>query len=356
MYVTFKNNSIGTKMIVTVQKQRHIISPESSVEVFVQSANFQFLAETSALDELIDAVNEINDNDKNDSLKDRILTKLAKKTAQKLPDTVLNTCVKYEVSSTDFSNITINLYDGAYAICNGNFADFLDLVPIGYIFPRAEAENGSIRVADVNTTNRKKYLKLVRNLLLFMHSGLTAINLLFFIPEYLLIKLLSSNFYIKTWLSGLYRKTFDEREFILKKSEERYENENTKKKRFPAALKVLIVLSVLCVIFWGITSEPDVVISEDFQAVVCFEETFVKIESGLPSDAEDVFLEDYSAYYPLADGEYDMDNFYCYIYETPDGTRYMWLKDNCTNKENKNKDYADYENPLVYKSIGMLGE
>lgn len=356
MYVTFKNNSIGTKMIVTVENQEHIINPECSVDIFFRSDKIEFLVETSALGELVDAVNEINDKDKSARLKDRILTKLAKKTAQKLPDTVLNTCVSYEVSSMDFSNITINLYDGAYAICNGNFADFLDLVPIGYIFPRAEAENGSIRVADVNATNRKKYLKLVRNLLLFMHSGLTAINLLFFIPEYLIVKLLSSNFYIKTWLSGLYRKTFDERELILKKAEERYENESTKKKRLPAALKVLIVLAVVGVIFWGITSEPDVVISEDFSSVVCFEETFVKIESGLPSDAEDVFLEDYSAYYPLADGEYDMDNYYCYIYETPDGTRYMWLKDNCTNKENKNKDYADYKNPLVYKSVGILEE
>lgn len=356
MYVTFKNNSTSEKMLVTVQNQKHIINPENSVEVFVQSANFQFLAETSALDELIDAVNEINDNDKKDNLKDRILTKLAKKTAQKLPDTVLNTTVNYEVSNTDFSNITINLYDGAYAICNGNFADFLDLVPIGYIFPRAEAENGSIRVTDVNAINRKKYLKLVRNLLLFMHSGLTAINLLFFIPEYLIVKLLSSNFYIKTCLSGLYKKTFDEREFILKKTEERYENENTKKKHFPAALKVLIILAVVCVVFWGITSEPDVVISEDFQSVVCFEETFVKIESGLPSDAEEVFLEDYNAFYPLSDGEFDMDNYYCYIYETPDGTRYMWLKDNCADEENKNKDYEDYENPLVYKSVGTWEE
>ena len=79
MYVTFKNNGTSEKMLVTVQNQKHIINPENSVEVFVQSANFQFLAETSALDELIHAVNEINDNDKKDNLKDRILTKLAKK-------------------------------------------------------------------------------------------------------------------------------------------------------------------------------------------------------------------------------------------------------------------------------------
>jgi len=357
VYITFKNNSTGAKMIVTVENQNHIINPESYVEVFCHREKVEFIAETSALDELIDAVNEIDDNDRNDSFKDRILTKLAKKTAEKLPDTVLNTRVNYEVNSTDFSNITINLYDGAYAICNGNFADFLDLVPIGYIFPRAEAENNSIRVADVNALNRKKYYKLVRNLLLFMHSGLTAINLLFFIPEYLIVKLLSSNFYIKTWLSGLYKKTFDEREFILKKSEERYENENTKKKRFSTALKTFIVIVVVCgILVWGITSEPDVVISEDFQSVVCFGETFVKTESGLPSDAKKVFLEDYNAFYSLSDGEYDVDNYYCYIYETTDGTRYMWLKDNCNNEENKDKNYEDYENPLVYKSVGILEE
>ncbi len=35
-----------------------------------------------------------------------------------------------------------------------------------------------------------------------------------------------------------------------------------------------------------------------------------------------------------------------------DGTRYMWLKDNCTKEENADKGYEDYENPLVYKSAG----
>ncbi len=356
MYVTFKNNSASAKMFVALQGQKYIIPPQTVVEVFVQSENFQFLAETSAMDELIDAVNEINDNDKNDSLKDRILTKFAKfakKAAQKLPDTVLITSVKYEIKGADCSNIVVNLNDGVRAVCSGSLADLLDLVPLIYVFPRAETESGSIRIADVNITNRKKFLKLVRNLLLFMHSGLTAINLLFFIPEYLLVKLLSSKFYIKAWLSGLYRKTFDKRELILKKAEERYER--NEKKLFSPALKAFIIIAVVCgVLVWGITSEPDVVVSEDFQSVVCFEETFVKIGSGLPSDAEEVFLEDYSAFYPLADGEYDMDNYYCYIYETPDGTRYMWLKDNCSNKENDNKNYEDYENPLVYKSIGKV--
>lgn len=351
MYVTFKNNSTTAKMSVTIQDQKYIIPSESVVEAFVQSENFQFLAETSSMDELIDAVNEIDDSDKNDSLKNRILTKLAKKAAQKLPDTVLNASVKYEIKGSDCSGIVINLTDGLRGVCNGSLADFLDLVPLIYVFPRAESESGIVRIADVNITNRKKFLKLVRNLLLFMHSGLSVINLLFFVPEYLLVKLLSSKFYIKAWLSALYRKTFDKRELILQKAEERYER--NEKKLFPPVLKAFIVIAVVFgIIAWGITSEPDVIVSEDFKSVVCFEETFVKTDGGLPADAEEVFLENYSAFYPLADGEYDMDNYYCYIYETPDGTRYMWLKDNCSDKENQNKDYADYENPLVYKSVG----
>ncbi len=83
MYVTFKNNSAGAKIIVTVQNQKQIINPESSVEFLVHNDNFQFIAETSAMDELIDAVNEIDNSDKNDRLKDRILTKIAKKDSSK---------------------------------------------------------------------------------------------------------------------------------------------------------------------------------------------------------------------------------------------------------------------------------
>lgn len=98
----------------------------------------------------------------------------------------------------------------------------------------------------------------------------------------------------------------------------------------------------------------DVIISEDLNSVVCFDEKFVKIDGGLPSDAVDVFLEDYYAYYPLDNGEYDSDSYYCYIYETPDGTRYMWLKDNCTSEESEDMDYEDYDKPLVYKSAGTI--
>ncbi|MBQ5323516.1 MAG: hypothetical protein J6J07_08775, partial [Oscillospiraceae bacterium] len=102
----------------------------------------------------------------------------------------------------------------------------------------------------------------------------------------------------------------------------------------------------------GIASEPEVLIAEDLSRVVCFDETFIRTDVGLPPDAEKSFLEDYNAFYPLPDGEYDTENYYCYIYETPDGTRYMWLKDNCTDPKNDKREYQDYESPLVFQSEG----
>ena len=62
------------------------------------------------------------------------------------------------------------------------------------------------------------------------------------------------------------------------------------------------------------------------------------------------FLENYSAAYPLGDGEYDEENYYCFVYEDSNGNRYMWLQDNYD--EDFDKEYKDYENPMVYKSIG----
>ena len=350
MYVTFKNNSTGSDMTIVLEKQKYVIKPRSSVDVFCRTENFTFLAATDALTELIDAVNEIDDKDKTDSLKNRILTKITKKAFQKLPDTVLNTTVQYEVSGANAYNTVIDLYDGAQAVCGNKIADFLDVIPVCSVFPQAETTSGSIRVADANNTNRRTYRKLIRNILLFQNIGLTSLNLLFFLPEMLIINFLSSDFYMKKMLTSLYTKSADERKNILAARAERSDFSAKKKGRFPAILKILIILFVLgTIIFWGITDSPDVLISEDFNTVVCFEETYIKTDEALPPDAKDVFLEDYWAWYPLGDDEYDTDNYYCYIYETPDGERWLWLKDNCSDKANKDKDYADYKNPLVYK-------
>ncbi len=354
MYLTFKNNSTN-KMTVTVENQKHIINPEDSVEVFCASAKVVFEAQTEVFNELTDAANEVKADKENYRLKDKILAKLAVKFVDKLPETVLDLSVKYGVNCSDVQNTVINLFDGVYSVCDGKVADFFDMVPVFYMFSRAETETESIRVVDVTALNRKKFLKLVRNLLLFFRFGLY--ELIFFVPEYFSVKFYSSHFFINRLVSGFYEKTAEERSGLLSEKEKTYETEEKKGGCLKSFVKVMIVLLILGgIVAWILTSEPDVIVSEDLNSVVCFDEKFIKIEGGLPSDAEDIFLEDYYAYYPLEDGEYDSDSYYCYIYETPDGTRYMWLKDNCRSKDAKNMDYDDYENPLVYKSVGEISE
>lgn len=261
--------------------------------------------------------------------------------------------MKYIVNFSSAGNAIVNLQDGVYSVCDGKLADFFDMVPICYVFSRAEANTEDIRVIDVTAVNRKRFLKLVRNLLLFLHWGL--FELFFFVPEYLSVKFASSHFFIKRLISGFYEKTAEEREELLIEKEQTYEAEEKKGGCLKTFIKVVIVLLIFGgIIAWALTDEPDVIISEDLNSVVCFDEKFVKIDGGLPSDAVDVFLEDYYAYYPLDNGEYDSDSYYCYIYETPDGTRYMWLKDNCTSEESEDMDYEDYDKPLVYKSAGTI--
>lgn len=358
MYISFKNNSTSEKILVYAENQKYVITPGGTADVFCPGDTLKFTARTAAFDELIDGINEIDSETKNERLKDKILFKLTKKFAEKIPEAVLDTSVEYELSDFRNQNITVNLTEGAYSVCDGEIADFLDLLPVELIFSRAETSDGQIRVVDATATNRKKFIRLMRNILLFAHWGLFFLDLFYFIPEYTLIKYFSSHFYIKKLFTGLYSKSADERRNLLANKELIYEedNNNTKRKKkgclsgFIKALIVLLVLGGLC--FWAITSEPETVISQDFQSVICFDEVFVRIDGGLPENAEKVFLGDYTAYYPLPDGGYDMDNYYCYIYEDSAGSRYMWLKDDCSKKENADKEYDDYESPLVYKSLG----
>ncbi len=349
MYITLKNYA-SSKMLISLGNQKITVNPESSVDVFHSGGKLEFEAQLNAFDELLEGIDEIDENDKNDSFKDRILTKLTKKFFKKVTEGVLNLSVKYEVNLADCQSPVINLFEGAYSLFDGKLADAFDMPFIAMAFCRAETEFGQIKVADVNALNRKKYLKLWRNILLFVNWGF-FLDLFFFVPEYLIAKIFSSHLFIKRILVSLYKKLPMERERILADKEQKYEEEPAG--CFTYLLKgIIILVAVFGILLWIGSGDPDVIISEDFSMVVCFDETFVKIDGGLPSDAEDVFLEDYTAYYPLAEGGYDTDNYYCRIYETPDGTRYMWIKDDCADVESSFKEYDDYENPLVYKSVG----
>ena len=102
-------------------------------------------------------------------------------------------------------------------------------------------------------------------------------------------------------------------------------------------LKICLVVLILGgLAFWVLTSEPDVIISEDFNKIVCYDETFERYNGSMPEDAKDVFLEEYYAERLLNNGEYeDEEGYYCYIYEDSDGNRYMWLQEDYDNEYNR---------------------
>lgn len=352
MNITFKNTCEQEKIHIFIGNQKLVINPGQTAEAFCPEGRVEFTAQIMAFTGLDDAVNEFDSGDEPTKLKDRILSKLMKKFVKKIPEMMLDLSVRYEFNCEASQDAVVDLSAGMYSVCDGKIADFFELTPIIMCFARAESLNGTLRVVDVTENNRKKFLKTMRNLLLFVNSGLFLVDWFFFIPSYLTVKLFASHGYIKRLLVKLYNKPTGDRERILYEKEQSYEKEDNKGCLSGIIKVLLFVLIVAGLIFWVGSDEPDVIVSKDLQSVVCFDETFVRIDGGLPEDAEEVFLGNYYAYYPLPDGEYDSDSYYCYIYEDSSGARYMWLKDHCASEENHDKVYEDYENPLVYKSTG----
>lgn len=255
MYITFKNYNTDGKMIISVGNQKYTVNPESSIEVFHSGDRLEFEAETAVFDELLDGINEIDCNDKNESLKDRVLTKLTKKFLEKIPEVVLNLSVKYEVTFDKCQTPVINLFEGAYSFCDGKLADAFDMPFVAMAFCRAETDCGEVRATDVTALNRKKYLKLWRNILLFANWGL-FLDLFFFIPEYLTAKILSSHFFLKRTLVSLYKKPPMERERVLADKERKYEKETEEEGCLTYILKGLLILAVIIGIFvWAGSGE-----------------------------------------------------------------------------------------------------
>lgn len=348
MNVTFRNLSSDSLMILSVGNSTYPLKPESEIYIPYLNSGVSFTAEIKP----VDLLEGFDEDSEGESLKERIIYKLTKKLVEKIPEIGVYTAVTYELNS-DYDNVTVELTDSADAFCAGKIADFFEMMPVMYTFSKAETAFGSLKVTDVKQTNRKQYLKLFRKILLFSEWGIILPGLFFFIPKYLVLKLLSGNWYITKRIKKLYEMSSEERIGYLQKREREIDKQSENSGCLMGILKVVVFLLILGgIVFWVTTSEPEVIIAEDFSSVVCFDEVFVKTDGALPEDAEDVFLEDYTAYYPTGEDEYDSESYYCYIYETPDGERYMWLKDGCDKEENYEKDYEDYENPIVYKSIG----
>ena len=245
MYVTFKNNSTSSKMMITVDNRRYTVNAESSVEIFCANPKLTFFAQCSGFDELTEAANELDEEARNSGFKNKILAKLTKKLVEKIPEALVNVTIKYEISFTDCENAVVNLYDGIYTVCDGEFAEFfLDIMFVGFVFSRAEAE-GEIKALDALPSNRKKFLKLARKLLFFVHWGLFLPDLFFFIPEYSIVKFLSSHLYVKRLFRRLYNKTATDRAELLSKKEQKYEEEATPKGCISDIIKILIVFLIL---------------------------------------------------------------------------------------------------------------
>lgn len=255
MYITFKNYCTDGKILISAGNRKYTVNPESSLEIFHSGNKFEFEAQTSVFDEFLDTVNEIDEKDKNDSLKDRILTSLTKKFFKKVTEGVLNLSLKYEVTFDEGQTPVINFFEGAYSFFDGEIADVFDMTPIAMVFPRAETDSGQIRVTDVESLNRKKYLRLWRNILLFANWGF-FLDLFFFIPEYLIAKIFSADFFIKRILTSLYNKSPMERERILADKERKYDSETSEAGCLTYILKGLIVLLILIgIVVWAGGSE-----------------------------------------------------------------------------------------------------
>lgn len=352
MFVTFYNRCDDNKMVLCVNSSVFTLEPQSCVDIPVCVDKISFSVEILP----VDLYSGFEKEETPKKLKDRILFKLAKKFAEKLPEMGLYANCDYELSEIT-NNTTVDLYDGVYSVADGNVADYLfDMVPVVYCFARVEAISGKLKFVKAHLMNRKKYLKLVRNLLLFIDTDLFFPNLVFFIPKYILTRFYATGFFLSRILTGLYRLPVAERVHRIDEKSNGSGIDN-KKGCLSSVIKTLIAFAVvIALVFFIASSEPDVIVSKNFKTVECFDEVFVQIAGGLPDDAERVFFQDYSAYYPLSDDEYDIDSYYCYIYEDSNGERYMWLKDGCDKPENEDKDYDDYEKPLVYKSIGEKTE
>lgn len=353
MFITFRNTDEYCKVVLTCENRTYTLEPKGEIEVPLFGTKKIFTAEVFMPDFSDDLQTERN----KDRFSKKVIKKLAKKFLNKLPELALRAKVTYELENTE-NDSEIFFGEGAYSSCDGYVADFFDMMPVGYFFALAETNCGKLKVVKVETVNRKQYLKVQRNFNLFMDWGLILPDLFLFIPKYFLVKFYyTSDFYVSKTVKDLYKLSPAERIELFNKKEKKHEKVENGFGCLKALLWGLAVLAVLVGLsVWALNREPDVVMNEDFSEVVCFDEVFVRTDGGLPSDAKETFLEDYAVDYHDPDGGYDRFSYQCHIYEDAQGNRYMWVKPDCDDSVNYDKDYEDYENPLVFRSTGDKAE
>ncbi len=342
MNITFENTSNSHAIKIDINNTSHVVESEHSIEISTTDGKTIFSAELLP----IDFTDAFGKDFKPKGLKEKFLYKASKKFTEKIPEMTLNTVVTYEFTS-DYNNVILELSDCEYSVADGEIADFFDMNPIVYSFPRVESNFGCLIIKNINITNRKRFLKLYRTAQLF-------IDYYFFIWIYALAKHFTSEKYVHNKLKNFYSVSGIDRTRIIENKIAKIENATTDKHGHRKGLLkfAIVILAIGGLFYWAISSEPDVIISEDFSQIVCFDEIFELYNGSIPEDAKEVFLEDYLAERQISDGEYVSDDgYYCYIYEDSYGNRYMWLKEDWYNKFDRHKTYEDYDNPKIYKLV-----
>lgn len=361
MYITFRNASKQESFVLRVNGIDYRLELNSFVNVTVYDENNITFSVKNLPPDFSDVSFE---EDTDMKLKDKLLIKLSEKFVKSIDKAALFSNVEYQLSNVQNAAV-IDICESCYAKFDGSIADFFDFMPVIYYFSRAESDSAKIKVKSVDNENRKSYLKLMKKILLFLNINLLLFDLITFIPAYCFVKYFSTHNYTKKMLSRLYSLPRADRDVKFAEKEmlcaDEIEDQETRKKiKKKTRLRVLLTVVIVFVAFAFLIvigfSEPSVIVSEDLSFVQCFDEKFVRFDEPLPKNAEQVFLEDYNVAYPISDDDYDMESYYCYIYQTEDGTRYMWLKDDCDNETNTDKGYEDYKNPYVYISVGEITE
>ena len=255
MVVSFRNNSSDCRIKLNINDAAYLLEAGKSAEISVYDEKVTFFAEM--LPEDLTAGWDTEETPK--KLRDRILHKLARKFAEKIPELGLYSVCEYSLSEiTD--GMTVELYDGAYSVLDGMFSQwFMEMIPVVFTFARAEAVTGKLSFNRARLVNRKKYLKTVRNILLFLDLELFLANLLFFIPKYVIERFAATGICLTMIMKRLYSMPVTKRVHKI--------NENLKDPDIPVKRSILSALIKVILIIAVIYGIGYMFVSDDIKAV-----------------------------------------------------------------------------------------
>ncbi|MFR5875221.1 MAG: hypothetical protein ACLUFN_01890 [Eubacterium sp.] len=158
-----------------------------------------------------DAVS-LDDVDAN-SFKEKILKKLSKKVLSSFEKLMFRVDCSYHISGV-FDGDIITIDSPIYFFGAFDVLDFLEMLPMEYVFPRIKLQNGSAALIAASGQNKGRFLKSSKRLALFCY-GITGI--LKFPFQYGRIKYLSKDKVVFKKLSKFLSLSYEEQEKRLNK-------------------------------------------------------------------------------------------------------------------------------------------